>query len=1138
MKRLSEPSAEPAPFYDAIVVGSGYGGGVAASRLARMGLSVAVFERGEEILPGEFPDTADKAVHQLQASTRLGHIGRRTGLFDLHVGEDLNVLVGCGLGGTSLINANVSLRADPRVLDDLAWPAALRDADLAEGYTRAEAMLKPRPYPDDGVGPAGGAGWPHLNKLQAMKSAADAFATPLVRPPINVAFTEGYNAAGVWQPACNLCGDCCSGCNTGAKTTTHMTYLPDAAAHGAKIFCGVRVRWIERAAAGWTLGYVPQGMGREVFEAPELLATARIVVLAAGTLGSTEILLRSRERGLSASTKLGSRMSGNGDVLAFGYNNDTPIDGIGLGYKAAAYDWRKDSERPVGPTITGLIDLRKTDDLEAGMVIEEGSIPGGIANFLPAVMAVTAGVLGRDTDAGDFIAEKMREIESVARGPYKGAVNHTQTFLVMSHDGAEGTMRLVNDALRVEWPGVGDKPGFVAVARNLSKAVAASGGTYVPNPIWTDLMKHELVTVHPLGGCPMGNGAESGVVDDQCRVYAGVSGTAVHPGLYVCDGSVMPRSLGVNPLLTISAVSERAMIKLAVAEGRSIDMSPATPQAAGGEEPEKTIGIRFTEKMTGHVIPASGGAASAAQFVVTVAAADAQRFLLDKAHEAELSGTVEIPALSAQPLTVHDGSFNLFTALEDGVETKQMEYRMPLADSAGKRYFLHGRKLVHDDPGFDLWRDVTTLLIDVHDGPDEHGVKLLAGTLIIEPMDFVRQLRTMTVTDAPDLASRLETMRRFGFFFAGQLFESFGGPFARPSLYDPKVARPKRPLRVGMPEVHHFQTTDGLTLRFTRYRGGTKGPLILSHGLGVSSLIFTIDTIDTNLLEYLFAGGYDCWVLDYRASIDLPYATDQNSADDVAEKDYPAAVAYVRGQTGGGDVLMVAHCYGAMTFAMSMLRGLPGIRGAVISQIATHADVPFFPQRLLAYLHTPDLMKLVGTKALDARAATDRGRLAHFIDNALAIAYPFNRDDHTRSATSRRITALYGQLYQLDQLNQRTLDAMPEMFGKANLTSFRHLAHIARKGHVVRADGTDDYVTDANLRHFAVPTLFVHGARNRAFEPSGTKKTRTELARVNGAGLYERVEIAETGHIDCIFGKNAIDTVYPAILAHLDRIPK
>lgn len=1133
MKRVSKPLSQLSDHYDAVVVGSGYGGGIAASRLARMGYRVALLERGLETLPGEFPDTPAKAASQTQVHLCDRHLGDSRALYDLHVGPDMNVLVGCGLGGTSLINANVSLEADPRVFDDPVWPAELRDADLETGYARARAMLRPRPYPQGEAAPGGGQ-WPALNKLRAMDKSAGRLGSTLRHPPINVSFADGPNAAGVHQPACNLCGDCCSGCNTGAKTTTQMTYVADAAAKGAEIFCGAQVRWVERRADRWVIGYVPLDTGRDVFSAPEEQVSADTVVLAAGTLGSTEILLRSRQRGLPLSARLGSRFTGNGDVLAFAYNNDQPIDGIGLGHRAAAYDWRHDSVGPVGPCITGLIDLRETDRLDDGMVIEEGVIPGGIGSLLPAVMTAAAAALGRDTDRGDTLSEKAREVESLALGPYHGAVNHTQTFLVMSHDGADGTMRLEGDRLRVEWPGVGSKPGFVRVSENIAEASAATGGTYVPNPIWTDLLGHELVTVHPLGGCPMGADAESGVVDSACRVYAGLSGTEVHPGLYVCDGAAMPRSLGVNPLLTISAVAERAMIKLAAARDKTIDMSAAV-QPAEGPAAVPTVGVRFTEKMAGSIRAVGGGAESDAAFVVTVEARDAATFLRERAHEAELTGTFEAAALSSEPLTVHGGRFNLFTSLEDRVETKQMEYRMPLVDSAGRKFFFHGRKLIHDDRGFDLWKDTTTLFVDIYAGADDSGPKMFEGTLTIEPTDFVRQLGTMTVTDAPDFATRLRTLRTFGLFFAGQLFESFGGPFAKPSLYEPNAIRPKRPLRAGEPEVHHFDTADGKTLRLTRYRGGGKGPVILSHGLGVSSLIFAIDTIESNLLEYLYAGGYDCWLLDYRASIDLPYVHDQFTADDVADHDYPAAVDYVRARTHASSVQMVAHCYGAMTFAMAMLGGLEGVRAAAISQIAAHADVPFFPQRMLAYLHAPDLMHLAGVRVLDARAQAHRDLLARAIDDGIGVAYPFRSDNRTRSVTSRRITALYGQLYQLDQLNQPTLDAMPEMFGKANIAAFRQLARIARKGHVVRADGGDHLVSNAALRRFAVPTLFVHGALNRAFSPSGTVKTREALARVNGAELYERVEVADTGHIDCIFGKNAVRTVYPAILHHLEQ---
>jgi cholesterol oxidase len=1133
MKRIARPLGEMADHYDAVVVGSGYGGGIAASRLARMGYRVALLERGVERLPGqsppEFPDTPAEAAHETQVHTPDLSTGRATALFDFRVGKEMNVLIGCGLGGTSLINANVALEADPRVFDDPVWPIRFPDADLTRGYERARAMLRPQPYPD-AVG---------LNKLRAMERSAEAFGVPLDRPPINVAFESGHNEAGVWQRACNFCGDCCSGCNVGAKTTTQMTYLPDADANGAEIYCGASVRSVERdPKGGWIVHYTPQDLGREAFGDGEVPLRADRVILAAGTLGSTEILLRSRARGLPLSAALGSRFSGNGDVLAFGYNNDQPIDGIGMGTRAQAYDYKVGPERPIGPTITGLIDLRArrdgASDLDAGMVIEEGAIPGGIGALMPAVMALTAGAIGTDTDDGDSLAERAREAESLARGPYHGAVNHTQTYLVMSHDGAQGTMRLTDhDRLAVDWPGVGDRPGFRHVADNLQLAVSATGGTYVPNPIWTPILGHALVTVHPLGGCPMGRNAQAGVVDADCRVFIGESGEAIHPGLYVCDGAVVPRSLGVNPLLTISAIAERAMIRLAERESRTIDMAPVEPQP-DEPAPPPVIGISFTERMIGTVVPAGGGIPCEAWFEASVVADDAERFIAEAEHEADLIGTCKIAILSTDPMRIEGGRFNLFTEDRGAVETRQMIYKMPLVAEDGRRFFVAGKKTIHDDHHFDLWADTTTLAIEVRQGADETGAILHTGTLRIRAADFLRQLSTMKVAGATSLGQRAAMLTRFGRLFAGALFDTYCGALAAPDLYDPDATRVRRKLRVGPAEVHAFETADGKGLKLTRYKGGTKGPVILSHGLGVSSLIFSIDTIHSSMLEALYAAGYDCWLLDYRASIDLPYVRDQFTADDVADKDYPAAIAKVMAVTGAADVQIVAHCYGAMSLAMALLGGLKHVRSVVISQIAAHADVPFFVQRLLAYFRAPDLMKALGVTLLDARAEKKRNFLARAIDTFLRFLYPMHPDDRTRSITSLRIVALYGPLYRLDRLNQATLDAMPEMFGKSNIAAFRQLARIARAGHVVRSDGLD-LLGEGNLRNWAIPTLFVHGAMNRAFLPTGTQKTMAALTAANGADLYERVEIPATGHIDCIFGKDAAETVFPAIIAHLDR---
>ena len=259
MPRLSSPVREIKDHYTVLVIGSGYAGAIAASRLARAGQQVCVLERGREFQNGEYPDTEAEALAEMQAELPSGHTGSRTGLYEFNVNPDVNVFVGCGLGGTSLINGNVAVRAEPRVFDDTRWPQALRDDmdSLEEGYRRAEEMLRPVAYP---------ARYPALPKLLALEQSAAHLGQTCSRPPIAVNFTEGVNHVGVEQHACMLCGDCVTGCNYGAKNTVLFNYLPDARNFGAEIYTQVSVRRLERRDGRWLAHYQTLETGREDFD--------------------------------------------------------------------------------------------------------------------------------------------------------------------------------------------------------------------------------------------------------------------------------------------------------------------------------------------------------------------------------------------------------------------------------------------------------------------------------------------------------------------------------------------------------------------------------------------------------------------------------------------------------------------------------------------------------------------------------------------------------------------------------------------------------------------------------------------------------------------------------------------------------
>lgn len=749
--RLKPGAAQPARF-DAIVIGSGYGGSVAALRLAEMGLSVCLLERGREYSPGEYPGN----LSELPSHLRVDFAGKKEpwgedmALLDLRIGDETAVLVGNGLGGGSQINANVAIAPDPDIfLDsgrpDYAWPQAIQadaramqaspkdeNAGLARWYARARQTLDPVTFP--GV----------LDRktrrfVQPQKSLQfDAAFEMSQSADLTVRF-EGEdkpNAAGVAQANCRGCGNCFTGCNFGAKGSTNMNYLPRAVRAGAQLFTGASViglKMQEQALSAqepplqlWTVRFLPtrdlarRRLWNSDTDAPQVPVaqaradgraeteeekaanaaralsdptvyeiTAPIVVVSAGSLGSTEILLHTQETARRAgatlpfSAALGARFSGNGDQICFGYWQDKPVNAVGWGTKEES-----DNDTPVvGPTITRIAPITG-DKARDGFLVEDGAVPGPISQIFGEIVAFasTLNQLSRWSFKGSSNGGQDRD--GLALAPEMTA--NTHVLLGIGHD--EGDGRIVLDAqsnrASVKWPSLKPAPvtgaapsaadNYLARVDAAMSLVEDRGAVYLSNPGWNPLpaaasagasgppLRNKLSIAHPLGGCIMADDAAHGVTSERGRVFQGQSGETTYQGLYVLDGAMINGSLGANPFLTITALSERAMdldrarLVALAQRARTVTGSvaaaprelPPQPAPAAFFAPRRGAGVRLYEVLRNPLLLADGRQLNAS-LMVNFEARDMTAWLQDPQHlfdTTESQLRLELPrAADAQP---------------------------------------------------------------------------------------------------------------------------------------------------------------------------------------------------------------------------------------------------------------------------------------------------------------------------------------------------------------------------------------------------------------------------------------------------------------------------------------------------------
>jgi cholesterol oxidase len=529
--------------FDAIVIGTGFGGAVAACRLAEAGARTLVLERGRRWTKATYPRKSHDPW--------LFHARRpekHHGWLDLRLFRGMAVAQGAGVGGGSLCYSSVVMEADADVFTD-PWPPEITYQELSPYYERIAQMLRVRPIPDK----------QRTHRFDLLRRAAEArgWGDRFESVPLAISFDDDYHYAlpdpidakhskpfvndqGVEQGTCVHLGNCDIGCDVHAKNTLDLNYIPAAEAKGAEVRPLHLVRSIEPTASGYRVHW-DRIEGRSLVPGS---AEAERVVVAAGSLGSTELLLRCRdEHGTlpHVSRALGRGWSGNANFLA-----------------PARYPRDVEVNQGIGPTISAGLDFMDGSQGGERFFVEDDGFPNVLLEAVRSRLRA-----GGNGFFGRRLARRLQgELEErlddgpLARGfDEKNPTRQLMVWLGEGIDGSDGILSLRRrwtspwkKDLHLDWD-LGASRGVIEALIDVHRRLSEVEGGRYRLPVWWRLKK-ALVTVHPLGGCAMGRSAEDAVVDHRGEVFG-------HPRLYVSDGAVMPRPTGRNPSMTIGALSER-----------------------------------------------------------------------------------------------------------------------------------------------------------------------------------------------------------------------------------------------------------------------------------------------------------------------------------------------------------------------------------------------------------------------------------------------------------------------------------------------------------------------------------------------------------------------------------------------------
>ncbi|KAI0519706.1 hypothetical protein KFK09_007165 [Dendrobium nobile] len=974
-------------------------------------------------------------------------------MLPIHEEGDSLAAVACGFGGGSLVNAGVLLPTPIGTRRDTRWPK-----DWNKDWEHFELMT------------------------QILEEEIEDYKPDPIKLSINFdrKEEEGINLVGSKKlESCLACGNCLSGCPYNAKNSTDKNYLALAVEAGCVVRAEIKVHYIVKDPGEGCL-YKGKGHHRRwrVYFNDLKYISSDFVVISAGVLGTTEILLKSQRRGLGLSDRLGLRISCNGNNVAYVTRSKAPLHAYGLNKKQ--FSEVALHNRP-GPAIS------VSFTSSSGFTIQSGVLP----TSYPYLFFKGISTYGWPTCYW-FLHGLIDKLKCSIMGL---EASHVMILNVMGNDACDGRITFDDEAEKVRII----PPNDPLLPKNILAL------HYITRKLGSTLFMscYRSTSVHLLGGCNAASNASLGVCNTNGKVFnQNANQVTVHEGLYVSDASLIPCSIGTIPCLTITTLSEHISQHLV---DDVLKFKSTVREKECIEHADDDI-VLVKETMRGFI----AGMPCTAHLTMNMNCRDNKGF----GHESsviedpssllkgKVGGYVIFKSVKKEKLFIFSCAVDSRTPY-----TQNMHYCLTLASSSGSKYILEGKKVMNPLLlASHAWQESTTMHVtfrkiennDVkaHIQHNNSSDELLSlqGELRISIFQLLRRVVGLKGKHRSKFICLLlqSLWRTYILQIPRYIKDDFNSPEVErlwkriPNLWKPQEKIPQYPV-----------------LLLNGYSGEKE--------------------------------GYDIWLLQPR--LHPLHPSNEFTIEDIGKFDIPAVIAKIREVHGPfSRIHVIAHCVGGLAIHIALMGG--HVSSSKIASLSCTNSSMFFKLSNYALVKMrlpllPVTMAVLGRNKTLSITDSSKDEFRHTVLKQLARIIP--RTERCTSDECEIFSGTFGNAFWHANISK----TLHQWLSKQNVThlpmyGFPHLRKICNAGFIIDAEGKDMYLIHSE--RMAMPTLYIYGRRSLLVTPETSMLGYWYMWLHQPGFQHKRVMMEGYGHSDLPIGEESYMSVFPHFISHMKMV--